>query len=249
MLLSSIFVWIFIAVSLLLCYAWAEAYEYNLSAGVREVFGTAVLSSVGAGIPLALFLRQVSPRIILRKVKTLSVPQEEVAESFHALAMTMGVPSAELRLSETKVPLSVALQVEKPTVVMSESLVSLLNKDELEAVMAHEIAHIKNSDTTLKAVVTAYRTTLPHDPIIRLVEAAFHRERELAADETAVKVTKKPLSLASALLKIYEAFPKNKLASHGTFSILGATSTIMSRHPPILRRVNRLINLADSLSS
>ena len=91
---------------------------------------------------------------------------------------------------------------------MSEKLLSLLKKDELEAVMAHELAHIKNSDTTLKALVTAYKTFLPIDPVVRLVEAAFHREREMAADETAAKTTKKPLSLASALLKIYEAFPK-----------------------------------------
>ena len=129
---------------------------------------------------------------------------------------------------------------------MSESLLSLLKKDELEAVMAHELAHIKNSDTALKALVTAYRTALPHDPIVRLVEAAYHREREMVADETAAKATKKPLSLASALLKIYEAFPKSSLSAYGTLSILGAGSTLLSRHPPIRQRINLLIRLAES---
>lgn len=163
------------------------------------------------------------------------------------LADQMGVPAPQIQLSTNKLPISFAVHTKKPTIVMSESLLSLLKPDEVEAVMAHELAHIKNSDTALKALVTAYKTALPFDPIIRLVEAAFHREREMVADETAAKVTKKPLSLASALLKIYEAFPKNNLPSYGTLSILGAGSTLMSRHPPIIHRINQLIHLAESL--
>jgi Zn-dependent protease with chaperone function len=129
--------------------------------------------------------------------------------------------------------------------VISEKLLSLLKEDEMEAVLAHELAHVKNSDTALKAMVTAYRTALPQDPVIRLVEAAFHREREIVADETAARATQKPLSLASALLKIYEAFPKNNLRSYGTLSILGGGTTLLSRHPPITHRINLLIHLAE----
>jgi Zn-dependent protease with chaperone function len=158
----------------------------------------------------------------------------------------MGIQEAELRLSKTTVPISFAVDAKKPLIVMSETLLSLLNKHELEAVMAHELAHVKNSDTALKALVTAYRTALPHDPIIRLVEVAFHREREMVADAAAAKVTGRPLSLASALLKIYEAFPKNNLRSYGTLSILGAGSSLMNRHPPIRHRINQLIYLAEN---
>lgn len=248
MFLSSIFLWLFVAASLVLCYAFAEAYEYELEAVISAVFGRAVLISIASGLPLSLLLRYFSPRVLLRKAKGLSVPGAEVSTSFGRLVQKMNLTSAELKLSKIDVPISFAVETKVPIVVMSESLLSLLNKDEAEAVMAHELAHIKNSDTTLKAVATAYRTALPHDPIIRLVEAAFHREREMVADETAVKITMKPLSLASALLKIYEAFPRSNLASYGTLSILGAASTLMSRHPPILHRINRLIHLAETYS-
>jgi Zn-dependent protease with chaperone function len=246
MLLSSIFLWLFIAVSLVLCYAFTEIYEYQLELGVRAVFGRAILVSMVGGIPFSLLLRQFSPKIILTKVRRRHRPSKEVATEFKSIAQRIGVPSAELWLSKGAIPISFALHTDKPIVVMSEKLLSLLEKDELEAVMAHELAHIRNSDTTLKALVTAYKIALPIDPIVRLVEAAFHREREMAADETAVKTTKKPLSLASALLKIYEAFPKGNLTEYGTLSILGAGSTLLSRHPPIRQRVNRLIRLADN---
>jgi heat shock protein HtpX len=246
MLLSSIFLWLFIAVSLALCYALSEAYEYQLLMGVREVFSRALLAAIVAAIPLSALLRIASPRLILLKVKGIHAPEAELAEQFALLAQKIGVPSSELRLSKNKAPLSFAVEAGRPIVVMSETLLSLLKKDELEAVMAHELAHIKNSDTSLKALVTAVRTALPFDPAIRLVEAAFHREREMVADETAAKVTKKPLALASALLKIYEGFPRGSLPSYGTLSILGAGSTLMSRHPQIRNRISQLIRLAET---
>jgi Zn-dependent protease with chaperone function len=245
MFVSSIFVWLFVAVSLILCLAFTKTYEYQLQAGVREVFGRAILIAIGSGIPLSIVVRQLSPRIILGKAKGLHLPAQRIVESLAKLADQMGVPAPQMQLSADKVPISFAVHTKKPTIVMSESLLSLLKQDEVEAVMAHELAHIRNSDTALKALATAYKTVLPFDPIVRLVEAAFHREREMVADETAAKATRKPLSLASALLKIYEAFPKNSLPSYGTLSILGAGSSLMSRHPPIRDRINQLIRLAD----
>lgn len=246
MLVSSIFLWLFLGLSLALCYASSGAYEYELEAAVTAVFGRALLIAISAGLPLAILLRHISPKIVLRKARNLTAARGEIAESFEALRKVMGVPAAQLRLSKTNLPISFAVDAGQPLIVISESLLSLLKKDELEAVMAHELAHVKNSDTMLKALVTAYKTALPHDPVVRLVEAAFHREREMVADESAALSTKRPLSLASALLKIHEAFPKSNLRSYGTLSILGAGSTLTSRHPPIGHRINQLIRLAET---
>jgi len=247
MLLSSVFLWLFVAVSLVLCYEFAEIYEYQLDAGIRTVFGGALIVAVASGIPISVLLIRIAPTIMLSKVKGLSSPDAELSGSFDGLAVKLGVPSAELRLSRNKAPVSFAVQTATPIVVISESLLSILSRDELQTVMAHELAHIKNSDTNLKAIVTAYKTALPMDPVIRLVEAAFHREREMVADEVAAKATGKPLSLASALLKIYEAFPKNNLSAYGTLSILGSGSTVLSRHPPIRYRINQLIQLSEKM--
>lgn len=246
MLLSSIFLWLFLAVSLIFCFAFSNIYEYQFEIGLRMILGRAILVSIMGGLPFSLFLRRISPKIILSKVKRVHPAPKQVTSEFKSIARQMGVPSAELRLSENTIPVSFASHTDKPVVVMSERLLSLLKQDELEAVMAHELAHIRNSDTSLKALVTAYKTVLPIDPVVRLVEAAFHREREMAADETAAKTTRKPLSLAQALLKIYEAFPRKSLASYGALSILGTGSTLMSRHPPIRQRINQLIRLAET---
>jgi Zn-dependent protease with chaperone function len=246
MFLFSIFLWLFIAASLFLCYTFLRTNPSLME--VRQVFGSAMLIGIACAIPLSLALRFMSPKIMLTKVRGLHPAQRRLEQSFNSLGRLMEVPSGDLRLFKSSIPISFAVEATKPTVVMSESLLSLLTKDEVEAVMAHEYAHIKNSDTMMKSLITAYRTMLPFDPIIRMVEAAFHREREILADETAARVTRKPLSLASAILKIYRAFPKNSFSSQGTLSILGVGSTLTKRHPSVSDRLNHLIPLAQSYS-
>jgi Zn-dependent protease with chaperone function len=242
-LVSAVFMWLFISASLILCAALASTYQSALAEGVREVFGDAILIAVVGGLPLTLVLRQAAPKIILRRVKDLRQPPAEITQSFDAISRKMGVASSQLRLTSGGDPICFAVDTDTPTVVMSDRLLTLLDKDELETVLAHELAHIKNSDTALKALVTAYRTALPMDPIIRMVEGAFHKVRESVADETAAEFTKKPLSLASALLKIYDAFPGTNLASLSAYSILGGSSAPMNRHSPLKRRIERLIQL------
>ena len=243
-LVSSVFLWLFIGMSLVLCLVFSQTYQSALAEGVKEVFGDAILIALVGGIPLTLILRQASPRIILERVKELHDPPVEVSELCAKLAEKMGVVRSQLRLSNTKLPISFVVHTDAPTVVMSDKLLTLLDADELETVLAHELAHIKNSDTALKSLVTAYRVVLPMDPIIRLVEGAFHKVREMVADETAARITSKPLSLASALLKISGAFPGSNLASQGSYSILGAQSPLSHSHTR--ERIERLIQLANS---
>ena len=243
-LVSAVFMWLFISASLILCAALASTYQFALAEGIREVFGDAILIAIVGGLPLTLVLRQAAPKIIMRRVKDLHEPPVEVVQSFGAISEQMGITSSQLRLTSGGDPICFAVDTDTPTVVMSDRILTLLNKDEVEAVLAHELAHIRNSDTALKALVTAYRTALPMDPIIRMVEGAFHKVREAVADETAAKFTKKPLSLASALLKIYDAFPKSDLASLSAYSILGSGSH-RSRHPPLKERIERLIQLGS----
>jgi len=245
MMILSIFFWLFLALSLVVCYTLSELYEYQPAAAVRTALGITLFLAVVSGLPLSFLLRRYSPLIVLRKVSDLSLPQASTAAAFENIRRKMGVADAELKISKTKLPVSFVVDLQRPVVVISERLLPLLKRDEIEAVMAHELAHVKNSDTALKAMVTAYKTALPHDPIIRLVEAAFHREREMFADETAVKVTKKPLSLASALLKIQRAFPRSKLRSHATLSILGPSFNLMNRQPSTTDRIEQLVRLAQ----
>ncbi|WP_276273211.1 M48 family metallopeptidase [Haloarcula litorea] len=83
---------------------------------------------------------------------------------------------------------------------------------------------------------------------VTLLVLAYSRRREWAADDRAVEVTGRPLALARALRKIERAStpdrgPLTPLYVHGDDD--GPLSRLLSTHPPMDERVERLLARAD----
>jgi Zn-dependent protease with chaperone function len=122
-----------------------------------------------------------------------------------------------------------------------------LSPDETEAVLAHELSHIKNGDSAAKGMARLARTAFPFDPVLRLVEAAVHRERELWADRMSVEFTRKPLALASALIKANSG-PKTGAENQTTGLFVGGSGHgLLSLYPNLEKRVDALLELARQM--
>jgi heat shock protein HtpX len=121
---------------------------------------------------------------------------------------------------------------EHAAVAVTSGLLNRLEPAEIEGVIAHELAHIKNRDTLVSciaATIAGAITWIAHmlsfalifgggrrgsetygaifmlifAPLAAtLVRLAISRGREFGADEVGAKISGKPLSLASALRKI-----------------------------------------------
>lgn len=115
-------------------------------------------------------------------------------------------------------------------VAATTGLLRLLDEDEIEGVMAHELAHVKNRDTlimTMTAVVAGAISMLANFALFfggnrnnplgifgailimifapmaaMLVQMAISRTREYAADRGGAEISGKPMALASALDKL-----------------------------------------------
>ena len=90
---------------------------------------------------------------------------------------------------------------------MTSGLVAVLDRIELEAVLAHELAHIKRGDTVSGAIaVQAFDPLGRHLPLFaRIADKVAGTGREALADIAAVGVTRYPPGLISALEKIGSA--------------------------------------------
>ncbi len=83
---------------------------------------------------------------------------EEEAPQLHAiverLAKNAGIPKPKVGIAPMDIPNAFATgrNPENGVVVVTRKILELLNEDELEGVLAHEIAHIKNRDTLIQAV-------------------------------------------------------------------------------------------------
>ena len=127
---------------------------------------------------------------------------------------------------------------------MSPKLAGSLSSDETDAVLAHELSHIKNGDSGAKGLAKLARVAFPFDPVLRLVEAAVHRERELWADRVSVEFTRKPLALASAIVKANSESSGTATTNLAGLFVGGSGHGLLSLYPNLERRVDILLELA-----
>ncbi|MEX0592131.1 MAG: M56 family metallopeptidase [Nitriliruptoraceae bacterium] len=136
-----------------------------------------------------------------------------------------------------------------PIVVLDASLVERLDDDELEGVLAHELAHVRRRDNLVAGMLGSLRDAIFFAPGVGWAVRHLHRERELAADQAAVSVTGRPGALASGLLKVLDHAPRGAHAcatlapSHG---LVDRVETLISGAPKVtaVRRTAELSVLA-----
>jgi bla regulator protein BlaR1 len=90
----------------------------------------------------------------------------------------------------------------KPVILFPIALVNQLDLKQVEAILIHELSHIRRNDYLLNLVKTAIETILFFNPFIWLGSRLINIEREHACDDMVLKLTETPLTYAHALLKL-----------------------------------------------
>lgn len=165
------------------------------------------------------------------------------------LSITAGIPVPKIVVMDNDSinAFAAGSSPEKAVVGVTTGALKYLTKEELEGVMAHEIAHVRNYDTRVSVVVYAVaivflvlgeilirsrgrKNPLPivglvllliGYPIVTLLRLAVSREREFLADASSVELTRFPEGLQNALRKIEsqgEGKALEPAASHMMFS-------------------------------
>jgi len=122
-----------------------------------------------------------------------------------------------------------------PTVIVTTGAVAALDSGQLDAVLAHERAHLAGRHHALKAAARIGRQVLPFLPLLRDAEAQVARLVELHADDTAARIAD-PKELATALVVL--ATPTQDTPAPG----LAAAAT------DVVQRVHRLLRPTEPLS-
>ena len=90
----------------------------------------------------------------------------------------------------------------KPVVLFPVAFATQLNLIHVEAILIHELGHIRRNDYLLNIIKTAMETILFFNPFTWLCSSLIEREREHACDDLVVHKTNTPLTYAHALLQI-----------------------------------------------
>ncbi len=160
---------------------------------------------------------------------------EPVALRVEELCRTFGVATACVYASP-RVREALAVGFWRPVVLVPLAWLTELPADVLEAVIAHELAHIRRWDRWVVLFQRSMETLLFYHPAVWWVSRTISFERELCCDEMAVAATGRRLAYARAL----EAVGRQSVAD---LSLIFATSFQGEPDMKLLARVRNVLGL------
>ena len=120
----------------------------------------------------------------------------------------------------------------KPVILIPFASLNNLSGDQLEAIILHELSHIKRNDYLINILIAVIETILFFNPFIVLLSKAIKKERENCCDDFVLNYQYDPHSYATALLRLEQSRVSNlKLA-------IGA----VSGKQQLLSRIKRITN-------
>ena len=195
--------------------------------------GAVIALVIAAGMNLFTYWNADS--IVLRMHGAKQV-DERSAPQFHALiaglAQRAGLPMPKVYLIDSPNPNAFATgrNPQNAAVAATTGLLGMLDRDEVAAVMAHELGHVRNHDTLIMTMVATIAGAISMianfgmffghggedrpNPLVAIaamvmapfaamiVQMAISRTREFGADRAGAEICGNPLALASALAKI-----------------------------------------------
>ena len=229
-----------------------------------------------------------------KEVKEGDAPQ--LMNVVREMAIAANIPMPRVHLIDDTAPNAFATgrDPKHASIAVTTGLLEKLDREELQGVIGHELAHVRNLDIRFSLVVGVMvgaiailadfflrftfwgggRGSRNRDsggggaqiivfvvaivlailaPLIsRFIQMAVSREREYLADASAIELTRNPYGLERALAKIGQDQEVLEVANRGTQHMYFSnpikkfeqrSSSLMSTHPAILDRINRLREL------
>jgi beta-lactamase regulating signal transducer with metallopeptidase domain len=139
----------------------------------------------------------------LRRMSLLPAPAEVYA-SFARLAKRIGIERPiDLRISG-HIASPLAMGVLRSIVLLPATALTSLSPEQLEAVLAHELAHIRRADYLWNLLQTMIETLFFFHPAVWWVSRSLRQQRELCCDDAALEYCSDPIIYATALLCLEE---------------------------------------------
>lgn len=207
------------------------------------------------------------------RAKVIENPENDVerwlVETVRQQADRMGVGMPEVAIFPSAEPNAFATGASrnKALVAVSVGLLNAMNKEQVEAVLGHEMAHVANGDmitlTLIQGVLNTFvifiarviasqfdrgrfviylALQMAFGVLASMILAWFSRRREFRADEGGAGLSSAG-SMASALdrLRAFQGQPSQMPENMAAFGIRGGgLNKLLSTHPPLEDRIARL---------
>ena len=129
----------------------------------------------------------------------------------------------------------------RPVLLMPAGLEDYLTPPQLEAVVAHEVCHVRRHDNLTASIHMIVETTFWFHPLVWWIGARLVNERERACDEHVLRAGGEPQAYAEGILRVCKLYVESPLAC-----VSGVTgSNVKKRIEDIMiSRVGLRLNIA-----
>lgn len=185
-------------------------------------------------------------QVLSYKRRGVHVPDEDTLSFFENLKTRLEINrSVKLMITE-RLNMPVVFGAIKPVILLPLASLSQLSPDQLEAILIHELGHIKRNDYLLNILQTVAETVLFFNPFAWMISSIIRQEREHCCDDLVLAYTSYPLPYVRALA-ILEA---NRVQP-ATFAMaaIGSSNHLLNRIKRIMETRKQSWNYSHLLIS
>jgi beta-lactamase regulating signal transducer with metallopeptidase domain len=132
----------------------------------------------------------------------------------------------------------------KPVILLPFTLSTYLSEEEIEAILMHELAHIKRNDYLVNVAQQVITSLLFFNPCVLLINKIIGEERENCCDDLVVDAMQSPVIYAKALFKL-EQTRQNELQL--ALAVTGKKYHLLNRIERIMKTKKQTISVRPTL--
>lgn len=158
---------------------------------------------LGVGV---LSMRSIGGWWLIQRLRATAVDEapEALQASFARIAVALGIRRETLLRISSAVAGPITIGALRTMVLLPLSSLTLLGPEELEMVLAHELAHVRRADFLCNIAQTLVETLFFFHPAVWWIGKQIRHERELCCDDLALKICPNPVTYATALFRLEE---------------------------------------------
>jgi beta-lactamase regulating signal transducer with metallopeptidase domain/Leucine-rich repeat (LRR) protein len=180
---------------------------------------------------LALSVWHLGGWLALRRLRRRGVTpvSDSVHNLLNGLCRRLGIRRRISVLQSSRVSVPSLLGWLKPVVLLPGSVLTGLTPWQLEAVLAHELAHVRRHDYLVNLLQTAIETLLFFHPAVWWISRRIRIERENCCDDVALSVTGDRLQYAKTLARVEELRHQTPTARPAALMVAAVGGSLLDR--------------------
>ena len=188
---------------------------------------------IGASV---LLLRLIGSWVYVQQLKAegIRLTESRIQEMFRRIAVKLNIRSTVHLFESVRVSTPVVIGFIKPVVLLPVGLATGLTTKQIEAILAHELAHVKRFDYLVNLIQSLVEVVYFFHPALWWLSSRVRAEREHCCDDVAVQVCGDKLAFARALAEV-EAFRQSPALA----------MAFASKKGMMLQRVKRVLGVTE----